>query len=139
MAIPWTTGTSTEIITSVRETQEKAYSVIGKPALNVEASEKARGEACFTGDMKLPGMLYGKIKRSPHPFAKIISIDTSKALKLPGVRAVIIGSSGITAGSGSITAFVYHEYGTDDATTSGKREFYFELDELTSSITAPAL
>jgi CO/xanthine dehydrogenase Mo-binding subunit len=39
--------------------------------------------------MKMPGMLHGKIKRSPHPHARILKIDTSKALALPGVRAVV--------------------------------------------------
>ena len=66
-----------------------AYSVVGKPIINVEALEKARGGACYTDDVKLPGMLHGKVKRSPYPFARILSIDTSAALKLPGVRAVI--------------------------------------------------
>jgi CO/xanthine dehydrogenase Mo-binding subunit len=66
-----------------------AYSVIGKPIKNIEALEKTKGAACYTDDMKLPGMLYGKIKRSVYPSARILSIDTGKALKLSGVRAVI--------------------------------------------------
>jgi 4-hydroxybenzoyl-CoA reductase subunit alpha len=45
----------------------------------------------YTVDMKLPGMLYGKILRSPYPHARIIDIDTSRAEKLPGVKAVIAG------------------------------------------------
>jgi prepilin-type N-terminal cleavage/methylation domain-containing protein len=60
----------------------------------------------------------------------------------PGVRAIIAGQSGTTAGSGTITAFVYHTDGTDDPFSlggSGKREFYFHLDELTSTITSPSL
>ncbi len=43
----------------------------------------------FGADMVLPGMLWGKVLRSPHAHARIVSIDTSKALKLPGVRAVV--------------------------------------------------
>src|SRR6185295_16212775 len=39
--------------------------------------------------MVMPGMLWGKVKRSPHAHARIVSIDASKALKLPGVRAVV--------------------------------------------------
>jgi CO/xanthine dehydrogenase Mo-binding subunit len=76
-------------VETVEKAGKKAYSVIGKPVINVEAAVKAAGEASFTGDIKPPGMLHGKTKRSPHPFAKILSIDTSKARKLPGVRAVI--------------------------------------------------
>jgi len=60
----------------------------------------------------------------------------------PGVRAIISGESGTAAGSGTITAFVFHINGTNDSASlggSGKREFYFHLDELTSTITAPSL
>ena len=52
---------------------------------------KVTGRATYTFDVKLPGMLYGKILRSPHPHAKIIKIDFSKALELPGVKAVVTG------------------------------------------------
>ena len=60
----------------------------------------------------------------------------------PGVRAIIDGESGVTAGSGYIDARVYHINGTDDTippSTSGKREFYFVLDEVTSFISSPSL
>ena len=60
----------------------------------------------------------------------------------PGVRAIISGESGTTAGTGSITAFVYHIKGTEDPASlggSGRREFYFHLDEMTSTISAPSL
>lgn len=64
-------------------------SVVGKRLPRIDAAEKATGKAEFTVDMKLPRMLYGKVLRSPHPHAKILKIDTSKAEKLPGVKAVI--------------------------------------------------
>jgi len=67
------------------------YSVVGKSIPRVDGSLKATGEAKFTVDVVLPGMLYGKILRSPYPHAKILSIDTSKAEVLPGVKAVITG------------------------------------------------
>ena len=60
----------------------------------------------------------------------------------PGVRAEIVGSSGLSAGSGFIDAFIFHENGTDDPgalSGNGKREFYFSLDEMTSAITSPSL
>ena len=69
----------------------KEYSIIGKPTRNVDGVAKVTGEAVYAFDMTLPNMLYGKLLRSPHPHAKIISIDTSEAEKLPGVKAVIIG------------------------------------------------
>jgi len=55
----------------------------------VDAIEKVTGEGKYTVDIKLPRMLYGKILRSSYPHARIMSIDTSKAESLPGVRAVI--------------------------------------------------
>jgi 4-hydroxybenzoyl-CoA reductase subunit alpha len=67
------------------------YSIIGKPTTNVDGAAKVTGEAEYTFDMTLPNMLYGKLLRSPHPHARIVSIDTSEALKLPGVKAVITG------------------------------------------------
>ena len=65
------------------------YSFIGKSIPRVDGMGKVTGEALYTTDIQLTGMLIGKIKRSPYPFAKIISIDTDKARKLPGVKAVI--------------------------------------------------
>lgn len=71
--------------------KEKEYSILGKPIGNVDGMAKVTGEAVYTFDMTLPNMLYGKILRSPHPHAKILSIDTTEAEKLPGVKAVITG------------------------------------------------
>ena len=67
------------------------YSVIGKRIPRVDGSVKATGEAKFTVDLSLPSMLYGKILRSPYPHARILSIDSSSAEALPGVKAVITG------------------------------------------------
>ena len=63
--------------------------VIGKGLPRVDAVPKVTGEAQYTVDLKIPGLLIGKILRSPHPHALIKSIDTSKAKQLRGVRAVI--------------------------------------------------
>ena len=68
------------------------FSVIGKGLPRKDAWEKATGAAVYADDMKLPRMLVGKIKRSPHAHARILSIDTKKAEALPGVKAVLIGS-----------------------------------------------
>jgi len=67
------------------------YSVIGKRVHNVDGPAKVTGSAQYTFDLTFPGMLYGKILRSPYPHAKILNIDTSKAEKLIGVKAVVTG------------------------------------------------
>ena len=67
------------------------YSVIGTRVHRVDGPEKVTGSAKYTFDMVLPGMLYGKVLRSPHPHARILSIDTSQAEKLVGVKAVVTG------------------------------------------------
>ena len=65
------------------------YSVIGKRVPRIDGPAIATGKATYTGDITLPGMLYGKILTSPYPHARILNIDTSKAEELPGVKAVI--------------------------------------------------
>lgn len=65
------------------------YSLIGKGIKRVDTTSKATGETIFSGDLKLPRMLIGKILRSPYPHARILSIDTTRAEKLSGVRAVV--------------------------------------------------
>ena len=64
---------------------------LGKSHRKVDAMERMRGTARYTDDIKLPGMLHCKIKRSPHAHAKILSIDTSAALALEGVHGVVTG------------------------------------------------
>ncbi|MBI1729573.1 xanthine dehydrogenase family protein molybdopterin-binding subunit [Candidatus Acetothermia bacterium] len=67
---------------------EKEFSVVGQPHTRIDGSERVTGGAKFTHDIHLPGMLYGKFLRSPHPHAQIKKISTSRAEKLPGVRAI---------------------------------------------------
>lgn len=67
----------------------RELSVIGKRIPRPDVLEKATGAAKYTVDMKVPGMLIGKVLRSPHPHAKIVRIDKSKAERLPGVETVI--------------------------------------------------
>ena len=62
---------------------------IGKPIKRLDGPDKAAGRAKYTYDIVRPGMLYGKILSSPHPHARVRSIDLSAAEKLPGVRAAI--------------------------------------------------
>ncbi|MCL2026204.1 MAG: xanthine dehydrogenase family protein molybdopterin-binding subunit [Leptospirales bacterium] len=67
------------------------YSVLNTHVHNVDGVMKLTGRAQYTFDVKLPNMLYGKIFRSPYPHAKIIKIDYSRALALPGVVGVATG------------------------------------------------
>ena len=67
------------------------YRVIGKPLPRVDGAEKATGQGKFSVDISLPGMLHARFLRSPHPHARILSIDTSRAERLPGVKAIITG------------------------------------------------
>ena len=69
--------------------------LIGTSAPHIEGSEKVTGKTVFTADVDLPGMLWGKVLRSPHPHARIRNIDTSAALKVPGVKAIVTGQDAI--------------------------------------------
>ena len=64
-----------------------SYAVIGKPHIRVDGPAKVTGSAKYAFDIVLPNMLYGKILRSPHPHAKILKIDASRADKMIGVKA----------------------------------------------------
>ena len=67
----------------------KTHRIIGKRLPRIDSKDKVTGKALYTDDMSLPGMLCGLILRSPLPNAKIIRIDTSKALKVSGVKAIV--------------------------------------------------
>ncbi|MCL5962582.1 MAG: molybdopterin-dependent oxidoreductase, partial [Chloroflexi bacterium] len=65
------------------------YNLLGKRIPPVDGAERATGQAQFVSDMRLPRMLCGKVLRSPIPHGRILSIDTSRAARVPGVKAVI--------------------------------------------------
>jgi CO/xanthine dehydrogenase Mo-binding subunit len=67
----------------------ETLSSVGKRIPKRDAIDKVTGRATYIQDLKVPGMLYGKIRRSKYPHARIVRIDTSRARKLLGVRAVI--------------------------------------------------
>lgn len=69
----------------------KEFSVVGRSVPRVDALEKVTGKAKYSADLKLPGMLYAKVLRSPYPHARIVNIDTSKAARLTEIKAVITG------------------------------------------------
>ncbi|HTH64543.1 MAG TPA: molybdopterin cofactor-binding domain-containing protein [Gemmatimonadales bacterium] len=70
---------------------EPALRVVGKAHRKVDAVAKVTGATKFADDLMLPRMLYAKLLRSPHPHARIVAIDTSRASALHGVKAVLTG------------------------------------------------
>jgi CO/xanthine dehydrogenase Mo-binding subunit len=67
---------------------QQPLKVVGTRPVRPDGVDKVTGRANFGADMAMPGMLWGKIKRSPHAHARIIAIDSRKAMALPGVKAV---------------------------------------------------
>src|SRR5271163_2124369 len=75
---------------AMTSTSEKLeLKIVGTRPIRPDGVDKVVGMANFGADMKMPGMLHGRIKRSPHPHARILKINAAKALALPGVRAVV--------------------------------------------------
>jgi CO/xanthine dehydrogenase Mo-binding subunit len=73
-------------------TGEKPYRVIGTRPIRHDGTDKVVGRAQYGADIRLSGLLYGAVLRSPHAHARIVSIDTREALALPGVKAVVTGA-----------------------------------------------
>jgi CO/xanthine dehydrogenase Mo-binding subunit len=78
--------------------------VVGTRPIRPDGVDKVTGRAQFGADFHLPGMLTGRIKRSPHAHARIVKIDTSAAEKLPGVKAIVTGSDLDVGAGGDIEA-----------------------------------
>src|SRR5438445_1333887 len=85
-----------QIEISVPETEPPIWdadarlNVVGKPIPRVDGPAKVTGGATYTYDVKLRGMLHGAVLRSPHAHARIVSVDSSRAASLPGVKAVLV-------------------------------------------------
>jgi 4-hydroxybenzoyl-CoA reductase subunit alpha len=75
-----------------RAEKAKPLKVLGTRQRKTDGLEKSTGRARYADDLVLPGMLHGKILRSPHPHARIVSINTSAAQALPGVHGVVTGA-----------------------------------------------
>ena len=91
-------------------TNTPVLKVVGQRPVRPDGADKVTGRANFGADLSLPGMLTGRIKRSPHAHARILSIDTGAALALAGVKAVVtstdfakVGGEAIVAGEGEAT------------------------------------
>jgi CO/xanthine dehydrogenase Mo-binding subunit len=71
------------------DSRGKNLKYVGTRPVRPDGVDKVTGRAKFGADLHLPNMLVGKVLRSPHPHARIVSLDTSRALALPGVKAVV--------------------------------------------------
>ncbi len=65
--------------------------LLGKDIRRIDGPDKVSGRAKYSYDIQRPGMLYGRIVRSPHPRARVVSIDLTAARKAPGVKAALTG------------------------------------------------
>lgn len=104
--------------------QVRPLTTLGRDTPRIDAAERVTGRAEYTRDLTLPGMLYARVLRSPHPHARIRSIDASRALALPGVRAVISHETHqIVYGSGSIAGGRQYSDAAKDMTLHKRHMF----------------
>jgi len=100
---------------------------VGKSVPRIDGKAKVTGEAKYVFDINLPNMLVGKMIRSPHPHANILKIDTRKAEKLPGVKAIITAKDTHNIKYGSNEYFFPHTI--DQLALEGEKARYIG-DEL---------
>src|SRR5688572_21843291 len=72
---------------------EDELEVVGQPVPRVDGHQRVSGGARYPSDIQLPGLLHAKFLRSPHPHARVLRVDTSRAELLPGVRAILSRSN----------------------------------------------
>src|SRR5438477_248672 len=114
--------------------------LIGKRITRVDSPVKVSGQAKYTYDVHRPGMLYGKVLRCPYAHAKVVSIDTSAAEKMPGVKAVHIvqgpGANIHWAGDDIVAVAAVDERAAEDAIAAIKVT-YQQLPYLVSDAEPP--
>jgi len=114
--------------------------LIGARVTRVDAPAKVSGQAKYTYDVHRPGMLYGKVFRSPYAHAKVVSIDTSAAEKMPGIKAIHIvqgpGSTIHWAGDDIVAVAAVDEPTAEDAVRAIKVKFQ-QLPHLVSDAEPP--
>lgn len=97
---------------------------VGHATPRIDAAERVSGTAKYTNDVQLPGMLYAKVLRSPHPHARITAIDLSKARALPGVKAIITSDTcKVVWGAGSVAGG--QQYSDDIKKITKQRRYAF--------------
>ena len=101
-----------------------ALVTIGHASSRIDAAERVSGKATYTRDVHLPGMLFAAVLRSPHPHARIRSIDVSKAKALAGVKAVVTHeNASVVWGAGSVAGGV--QYSDPIKQTTKQKRFAF--------------
>jgi xanthine dehydrogenase molybdenum-binding subunit len=97
---------------------------VGRPTERIDAVERVTGRASYSRDVSLPGMLYARVLRSPHPHARIRAIDTTKAAALPGVKAILTHENcRVVWGAGSIAGG--RQYSDEVKKTTIQRRYVF--------------
>ena len=115
---------STKPVSQQADRQVGPMNTVGRDVPRIDAYERVTGRATYTRDIQLPGMLYARVLRSPHPHARIRSIDTSAAEALPGVRAVITHETHeLIYSSGSIAGGRQYSDAAKDITTRHRYMF----------------
>jgi xanthine dehydrogenase molybdenum-binding subunit len=102
----------------------KPLKTVGHATPRIDALERVTGQAHYSCDVKIPGMLYARVLRSPHAHARVKNIDVSKALALPGVKAVITHENcSVVWGAGSVAGGV--QYNDDVKKITKQRRYAF--------------
>src|SRR6059036_1317753 len=97
---------------------------VGRPTPRIDALERVTGKATYTNDVRLPGMLYARTLRSPHPHARIRRIDVSKALALAGVKTILTHENcQVVWGAGGISGGL--QYNDDIKKITRQRRYVF--------------
>ena len=113
---------------------KSALRLVGTRPIRPDGVDKVTGRANFGADMTMPGMLWGRIKRSPHAHARIVSINLDKALALPGVKAAITRADFAEIGA---AGNLVHAVGPDRAgADEAQRRFVEVTHALTPSMPA---
>ena len=104
VAVAGTASDGPEVHSPAPRGRVSPLTTVGPATARVDAVERVTGRATYTADVRLPGMIYGRVLRSPHPHARVRSIDVSKARALPGVKAVITDeTTPLVWGAGSVS------------------------------------
>ena len=111
--------------------------VVGRPATRVTGPLRARGEARYTADLRLPGMLHAAVLRSPHAYARVKKIGLERALEAPGVRAAI--GPGDTHALVKVPGFQGEAVAAIAADTYRQAEAALELIEVEWDVKEPLL
>jgi aerobic-type carbon monoxide dehydrogenase small subunit (CoxS/CutS family) len=112
------------LVDAAGEKPLKGLNTVGHPTTRIDARQRVTGKATYTRDVILPGMLYASVLRSPHPHARIRSIDASKALAMPGVKTVVTHENcQFVWGAGSIAGG--RQYADDMKKITKQRRYAF--------------